>query len=91
MQLIKKETLAQVFSCNFCEIFKNTFFTEHLWWLLLGYFQKSYIIETFFLPTILFVHGHCATNYPSTIKATDDGNDGGDDNDNNIFKHICLV
>ena len=28
---IKKETLAQVFSCEFCEISKNTFFTEHLW------------------------------------------------------------
>ena len=28
---IKKETVAQVFSCEFCEIFKNTFFTEHLW------------------------------------------------------------
>ena len=27
---IKKETLAQVFSCDFCEIFQNTFFTEHL-------------------------------------------------------------
>ena len=27
---IKKETLAQVFSCEFCEIFKNNFFTEHL-------------------------------------------------------------
>ena len=25
---IKKETLAQVFLCEFCEIFKNTFFTE---------------------------------------------------------------
>ena len=24
------KTLAQVFSCEFCEIFKNTFFTEHL-------------------------------------------------------------
>ena len=23
---IKKETLAQVFSCEFCEIYKNTFF-----------------------------------------------------------------
>ena len=32
---IKKETLAQVFSCKFCEIFKNTFFTEHFHWLLL--------------------------------------------------------
>ena len=28
---IKKETLAQVFSSEFCEISKNTFFTEHLW------------------------------------------------------------
>ena len=27
---IKKETLAQVFSCKFYEIFKNTFFTKHL-------------------------------------------------------------
>ena len=28
---IKKETLAQVFSCEFCEISNNTFVTEHLW------------------------------------------------------------
>ena len=27
---IKKETLVQVFSCEFSKIFKNTFFTEHL-------------------------------------------------------------
>ena len=27
---IIKETLAQVFSCEFCEIIKNTFFEEHL-------------------------------------------------------------
>ena len=27
----KKETLAQVFSYEFCEISKHTFFTEHLW------------------------------------------------------------
>ena len=27
----KNETLAQVFSCEFCENSKNTFFTEHLW------------------------------------------------------------
>ena len=26
----KKETLVQVFSCESCETFKNTFFTEHL-------------------------------------------------------------
>ena len=27
---IKKRSLEQVFSCKFCEISKNTFFTEHL-------------------------------------------------------------
>ena len=27
--LFKKETLEQVFSCQFCEISKNTFFIEH--------------------------------------------------------------
>ena len=32
---IKKETLAQVRSGEFCEISKQTFFTEHLRWLLL--------------------------------------------------------
>ena len=29
--IFKKETLAQVFFYEFCEISKNTFFTEHLW------------------------------------------------------------
>ena len=28
---IKKEALAQVLSCEFCEISESTFFTEHLW------------------------------------------------------------
>ena len=30
VNFIKKETLAPVFSSEFCEIPKNTFFTEHL-------------------------------------------------------------
>ena len=34
-KFIKKETLAQAFSCEFCKISKNTFFIEHLRWLLL--------------------------------------------------------
>ena len=39
----------QVFSCEFCEIFKNTFSTEHLRWLLLErlqgeeQFSKNYL------------------------------------------------
>ena len=31
LQLYLKKTLTQVFSCEFCQISKNTFFTEHLW------------------------------------------------------------
>ena len=31
IQLLKRETVKQVFSCEFCEFSKNTFFTEHLW------------------------------------------------------------
>ena len=34
MQLYLKKTLAHVFSCEFCEIFKSTIFTEHLWAVL---------------------------------------------------------
>ena len=34
---IKKETLALLFSCEFCEISKNTYFKEHLWENVLEY------------------------------------------------------
>ena len=34
INIINKETLAPVFSCDFCKISKNTF-TEHFRWLLL--------------------------------------------------------
>ena len=34
-KVVKKETLTQVFSCEFCEVSKNTFFIELLRWLLL--------------------------------------------------------
>ena len=32
----KEDTLALVFSCEYCKIFKNIFFTGHLQWLLLN-------------------------------------------------------
>ena len=50
---IKKETLAQVFSCEFCETFEVTILIEHLWeaaseycqifirWLLLKIYKYS--------------------------------------------------
>ena len=44
---IKKETLKQVLSCEFCEIFKNTFFTEQLRWLLLYFEERSSSPEVF--------------------------------------------
>ena len=40
---IEKETLAQVFFCEFCEISKNTFFTEHLWLTASGIGRKTYL------------------------------------------------
>ena len=38
---IKKDTLEQVFSCEFCEISKKTFFTEHSGRLLLCFIAFS--------------------------------------------------
>ena len=35
LQLYEKETPRQLFPCECCEIVKNNFFIEDLWWLLL--------------------------------------------------------
>ena len=44
---IKKETPIKVFSCYFCKIFEDTFFTEHLQWLLLNiFYTHGYQIVT---------------------------------------------
>ena len=40
--LLKKETSSQLFSCEYHEIFKNTFCTEHLRWLLLKIAEKFF-------------------------------------------------
>ena len=40
LAIIKKETPTQVFSCEFCEISKNTFFIEHLWTIASGNPEK---------------------------------------------------
>ena len=39
---VKKETLAQMFSCEFYEISKNNFFTQHLWTTGSGHFYLSF-------------------------------------------------
>ena len=38
----KKETLARVFPCEFCKIFKNAFFTEHLWTTASAFLQCEF-------------------------------------------------
>ena len=40
---VEKETLAQVLSCELCEISKNTFFTEHVWATASDIFQNGSI------------------------------------------------
>ena len=44
---MKKETLAQVLSCEFCEISKSTFFTEHLQCQLLSLSSISWLIALY--------------------------------------------
>ena len=44
-------TLAQVFSCEFCEISKNIFFTEHLWTTASGVIV---LIQRKVIPSTLF-------------------------------------
>ena len=46
IKFFKKKTLAQVFYSEFCKISKNTFFTEHLQWLLLWFILVASIVVT---------------------------------------------
>ena len=39
---VEKETLAHVFSCEFCEITKNIFFTEHVWVTASAFISKGF-------------------------------------------------
>ena len=54
---IKKEALAQVLSCEFCEVSKNTLFTEHLWGSASIYHQYLIFTESlcFIINVIDFV------------------------------------
>ena len=48
---ILKKTLARVFSCEFYEISKNNFFTEHLWTTASVYklWRKPYVCSIYVL------------------------------------------
>ena len=40
---IKKETLAQVFSCKFTKFLRTPYFIQHYWWLLLLFIETPVI------------------------------------------------
>ena len=50
---IKKETLAQVFSCEFCLIFKNI---NYLWWLLLVFIFYDGFFFVCFFPIVIYCY-----------------------------------
>ena len=66
----KKETLAQGFSCEFCQIFKNTFFIEDHCWLLLPFICTCLASRWLFLDeSSWIVHGTlwCVTFYAAVL------------------------
>ena len=65
---IKKETLAQVFSREFCENSENTFFTEHLRATVSGYTQKE--IPKLFWKVLQFCSKTCALDFLFNLQPT---------------------
>ena len=66
IKFIEKETLAQVFSCAFCEIFKSTFFTEHL----RGTASLSLSLSLSLCVFVCLFVCVCVCLYSSTVKAS---------------------
>ena len=68
---IKKETPPQVFFCDFCKIFQNTFFIEHLWGSTSGS-SGRYLIMTpieaivTLMPTLNILYSVAITLKPSS-------------------------
>ena len=58
LKSIKKETLAQLFSCEFCEISKNIFFTEHL-------LQSQRLLLLFISLSLTFLSSLCNSQLAS--------------------------
>ena len=61
-----------MFSCEFCKVFKNSFFIENLRWLLLVTFNRG--VEFFWNPTptnkhgkVLFIHLHFVYSWQQLI------------------------
>ena len=58
---VKKETLAQVFSCEFCEISKNALFTERLWMPASKYLRK-WNADIVFYCSIIYIYTEVRKN-----------------------------
>ena len=57
LQIYQKETPTKVYSCQFCEISRNTYFTEHFLWLLLTLVKTSlYCILNTFMATLSILY-----------------------------------
>ena len=61
----KKEPLAQVFSCEFCEISKNTFLTEHVWT------TASNLLWLNFAPNLKVIKTFVSSRVAKQVKACD--------------------
>ena len=67
---IKKETLTQVFSCEFCQIFKYAFFKGHLRWLPLSILihevlqNRQFYIFSIKCSALMFSEEHIYLNFP---------------------------
>ena len=55
LESLNKKTTKQVFSCVYCKIFKNTFFTEHRRWLPLHIAVSLVIKNRIFMSMILHI------------------------------------
>ena len=71
---IKKENLAQVFSCEFSKFLRTPFLTEHLWWLLLKltsweavcYIKLTALVTTHAVKQCITLSFWCPNDYTKT-------------------------
>ena len=77
LQIYKKETRAPVLSCEFCEIFKNIFFTEQLWcfWMFRSNYKELFFNLTGRRASILKIwnfinEGARHRSFPRTFQKT---------------------
>ena len=72
-KIIVKETLEQVFSCEFYEISKNTFFTEHVWATAfsLNNCRPHFVVVMNFMLAILLISVLCHVKSDVTVTLCD--------------------